>query len=48
LRFETVGTSLKLYFNDLLVGDTVDSSVSSAGQVGFRHSGGNLDNFRAE
>ncbi|MBX3412267.1 MAG: hypothetical protein KF708_06075 [Pirellulales bacterium] len=48
LRFDVVGNSLKLYFDGLLVGDTVDASITAAGQVGFRHSGGTLDNFSAQ
>jgi len=47
LRFEVVGTSLKAYFNDVLAVDVSDNLIAGPGLIGFRHSGGLMDNFAA-
>lgn len=49
LRFEVVGSSLKLYLNDALVGSSADTMLKS-GAVGVlaTHRGGTIDDFAAQ
>jgi len=46
LRFVLVGNHLELFFDDVLVGDTLDG-VHDSGRVGVRMGGGTIDNFAA-
>lgn len=48
LRFDVVGPSLQLFFNDELVASAVDYAISGPGSVGIRQTGGRADNFSAE
>jgi len=45
LRFDVVGDQLQLFFNNILVASTIDSSIPGPGQVGMRLLGGTIDNF---
>lgn len=47
LRFEVFGTTLNLYFDDVLVTSVIDNSLTLAGAAGIRQSGGALDQFAA-
>lgn len=48
LRFNVIGSSLKLYFNNVLVGNVIDSTIPTVGMIGIRGSlGARLDNFSA-
>ncbi|MBX3414754.1 MAG: hypothetical protein KF708_18850 [Pirellulales bacterium] len=47
LRFEVYGSTLNLYFENFLVTTVIDTSLTVAGRVGVRQTGGKLDNFAA-
>jgi len=47
LRFEVFGTTLNLFFNEMLVTSVIDDALLGAGAVGLRKTGGTLDNFAA-
>jgi len=47
LRFEVFGTTLNLYFDDVLVTSVIDNALTLAGAAGIRQSGGTLDQFAA-
>ena len=47
LRFEVVGSSLRLLFDDQSIAIAQDNSITAAGSIGVRASSGSLDNFSA-
>lgn len=49
LRFEALGSSLKLFLNNVLVSSTMDTSIQTAGTVGiWSTANSTFDNFHAE
>lgn len=47
LRFSLTGTTLEVFFNNVLQVNVTDSAIAGPGLIGIRHAGGSLDNFSA-